>query len=337
MVLGRLAWGVGLILIVTGLVFAIFELLPAGDPAMSRPGVSPEQAEAVHQAIGSDRPILVQYGEFLGDLVRLDLGNSYRDGAPVNELVAERLPATLLLIFMATIVWMILGVLAGVVASARRGGILDRVGSWVSVLLISTPVFVLGYLGLLALAAGSGSFVSLLPGIGAYAEAESFPDRVAAVLLPSLVLGLGAAGIYFRLARAAIGEELRSNYVLAARARGVGESRILWRHAFRTGLSPMLTLIGLDFALIAAGNVVLVEAVFNMPGIGGLMVSSIQDSDLPVVEALVLLTAALVVVVNIAVDVAQMLLDPRVRQGTWSENRRSRGAVPPPRDPSTSS
>lgn len=337
MIAGRIAWGLILVLLVTALVFVIFNVLPTGDPANTRTGATPQQIEQVRHAMGLDDPVYVQYGNFLGDLARFDLGTSYRYGVPVTELVFDRLPVTLLLVSLATMIWLVLGVALGVLAAARPGSLFDRLAGAGSIVLISTPVFVLGYMALLAFASGSDSLVPLLPGIGAYPEADDFPNRVAALILPALVLGMGLVGLYFRLARATIREELTRYYVLAARARGLGESRILWRHAFRAGLTPMLTLIGLDFALIAAGNVVLVEAVFNVPGIGGLMVTSIQRSDLPVVEGVVLFTAILVIVVNIAIDIAEGILDPRIRQPGPSRRRRSPDAVRPVRDPSTSS
>ncbi len=337
-ILPRLAWGLGLVILMTALVFIIFNVLPTGDPAELRTGASPGQIEEVREALGRDQPVYAQYADFLGDLAHLDLGTSYRYGVPVTELIADRLPATLMLMSMAALVWILAGVLFGVLAAARPGTALDRLGGVGSLALISLPVFVLGYVMLLLFAVGSDALIPVLPGVGAYLEADDFPSRLAALILPALALGLCSAGTYFRLSRARIGEELQRYSVLGARARGVEEDRILWRHAFRAGLSPMLTLIGLDFALAAAGNVVLVEAVFNVPGVGGLLVSAIQRSDLPVIEGVVIFTSVMVIVVNIGVDIFQSRVDPRIKQpGLMSSTTSNQGSAGSARGPSPSS
>ncbi|MDQ2622767.1 MAG: ABC transporter permease, partial [Actinomycetota bacterium] len=210
-VLRRLLWGVLIVLAVTGLVFLLFYVFPAGDPAALRAGrtASPEQVDEVRQALGLDRPLFVQYGIFLWDLViHFDLGYSYQYGAPVSELIRERLPITLGLVFGAAVIWLGVGVTFGVRSAARPGSIFDRASAFGSLALLSAPVFWLGYMALILFSLGAGSVLPVLPGIGAYLDAGSLPEKVAALILPCLVLGLSSAAIYVRLTRAVMTEQL---------------------------------------------------------------------------------------------------------------------------------
>lgn len=312
----RLLWGLLLLLTASTLVFAIFYLFPSGDAAVIRAGrfASEAQIADVRHSLGLDQPFYIQYGIFLRDLVfSFDLGQSYRYGVPVTELIGDRLPTTLLLIFGAMVIWLGLGVTLGVTTAAQRSSALDRATGVVSLAFLSAPVFWLGYLALLLFAAGAGTLLPVFPGIGAYIEADGIPEKLAAMLLPWLVLGLSSAAIYVRLARSAMVDQLGSGYVTAARARGLPERSVRWGHAARTGLAPMLTLVGIDISVILAGNVVLVETVFNLPGIGGLLTASVERSDLPVIQGIVVVSAIFVVLANIVVDLIYAALDPRFK------------------------
>lgn len=315
-VIRRLLWGALLILTASALVFVIFYVFPSGDAAVIRAGrfATPAQVEEVRHSLGLDRSVFEQYGIFLWDLVvHFDLGYSYQYGVPVTDLIGERLPATLLLIGGSLVIWLGLGVTLGVSTAAKRSSVLDKTTGIASIALLSAPVFWLGYLALLLFSVGAGELLPVFPGIGAYIEADGIADKLAALILPWLVLGLSSAAIYVRLTRSAMVEQLGSVYVTAARARGLSERSVRWGHAARSGLAPMLTLVGIDISVILAGNVVLVETVFNVPGLGGLLTSSVERSDLPVIQGIVVVAAIFVVAVNIVVDLFYASIDPRVK------------------------
>lgn len=312
----RVAWGVGILFAVTGIVFLIFYALPSGDPAAVRVGhrADPEQLAAVREALGLDRSPFIQYGIFLRDLLLdFDLGFSYQSGVSVNSLIADRLPATLLLVGGAAVVWLGAGILAGVLSAGRPGSLLDRAIGAMSLGLISAPVFWLGYLALYMFALGAGVLWPVFPGVGSYIDATSFGDKCAALILPWLVLGLSSSGLYARLVRATVRDELERDHVVAARARGMSESRVLWRHGARTGMTPVLTLLGIDLGFILIGNALLVEITFNIPGLGSLLMGSVERADLPIVQGVILVVAVIVIVANLAVDILYTALDPRVR------------------------
>jgi len=313
--LRRLLWGAVIVLAVSGLVFLMFYVFPTGDPAALRAGrmASPEQIDEVRRALGLDRPFYVQYGIFLRDLIlHFDLGHSYQYGVPVTELIGERAPVTFALVLGAAAIWLGVGIPVGMWSAARSGSLFDRFAGFGSLALLSAPVFWIGYVALILFSVGAGSVLPLLPGIGAYIEADSLPERAAALILPCLVLGLSSAAIYVRLTRAVMSEQLESEYVTAARARGIPEREVLWSHAARSGFAPILAMLGIDLSLALAGNVVLIETVFNVPGVGSLLTQSIDRSDLPLTQGIVLVAAGFVVLVNIAVDLIHALVDPRV-------------------------
>lgn len=306
-----------IVLGVSVIVFLLFYVLPTGDPAAIRAGryASPEQIMEVRHALGLDRPLPVQYGIFLWNLIaHFDLGFSYQHLAPVNDLIWARLPVTLALVAGAAVIWLAVGVGAGVAGAARPGSLFDRTAGLSSLVLLSAPVFWLGYVALILFSAGAGALLPVLPGIGAYLGAENLPEKVAALILPWLVLGLSSAAAYVRLTRAVVSEELAQPYVTAARARGLPERRVRWAHAARTGMAPLIGLIGLDLGLILTGNVVLVETVFNLPGLGRLLTESIERSDLPLTQGIVLVSACFIVVTTILADLIHAALDPRTRR-----------------------
>lgn len=316
-VLGRVAWAIFLALLVVALVFVIFRVMPSGDPASLRAGrlASPEQIEAIRDAMGLDRPVFVQFGIFVRDLVlHFDLGTSARTGTDVKEMVFGRIPVTLMLVAGASLVWFFAGIVGGVLGGAKAGSTGDRLAGAASLFLVSAPVFWVGYMAIFLFGAAVG-LLPVLPGVGGWGESSQWSGHLAALLLPALVLGVASAAVYYRLTRVAIRSELRSAYAFAADARGLKRGTVVWRHAAPTGLTPIIGLAGLDLGLLLAGNVILVETVFNLPGLGSLFTSSIDRSDLPVIEALVLLSALFMVLVNLVADIAFRISDPRPDRG----------------------
>jgi len=302
---------------VSAIVFIIFYALPTGDPATQRvgPDATPEQIAAVRHGLGLDRPLYSQYGRFLWNLfAHFDLGYSYQYLLPVKQLIWQRLPVTLALIAGAVVVSLGVGVGLGVASAARPESNLDRTAGLGSLILISAPVFWLGYMALILFSVGGSTVFPVLPGVGAWIGADTFPQRVATLILPWLVLGLSSAAVYFRFTREVVADELDRPYVTAARARGIPEGQIRWRYAVRTGMAPLLAMAGLDLGLVLAGNVVLVETVFNLPGVGRLLTESIERSDLPLTQGIVLASAGIIVLMTIAIDLAHAAFDPRVRR-----------------------
>lgn len=312
---GRLLWAVLLMTVVSALVFVIFNVLPGGDIAAQRagPGATPAEVEEVRHGLGLDRPVPVQFGIWFRDLVlHQDLGFSHYSDVGVGPLIVDRLPVTLLLMAGAALIWLLGGLVLGIVASDRRGGRLDRLLGGASLVAISAPVFWLGYVALLGFAAGSGTLLPFLPGVGAYLDAEGWFAHLWSLTLPCLVLGVTLAAFYFRVTRATVGDQMGSAYVTAARARGLSEGTVLWRHAARTGIVPIIGLAGIDMGMILAGNVVIVETVFNVPGVGRLLTDGIGHSDTPVVQGVIVFACLGVVLTMMVADLVCALLDPRL-------------------------
>lgn len=311
----RVIWGFAMAIAVSAIVFVIFYVLPSGDPAVMRagPGATPEQVEVVRHSLALDRPPHAQYAQFLWNLtVHHDLGYSYHHLMPVSSLIWSRLPVTLALVVGGVAIALVAGIGLGVRSAGRPGSNLDRAVSFGSLVLISAPVFWLGFVAAMLFSRGTISFLPDLPGPGAWIGAETLAQSLGALILPWLVLGFSSAAIYFRFTREIVIDELNQPYVTAARARGISENRIR-RYALRTGMAPLLALAGLDLGLVLAGNVILVETVFNLPGVGRLLVESVERADLPLTQGIVLVGLVAVVVVTIAVDVTHAAIDPRAR------------------------
>lgn len=314
-VVRRLLWGVVLLALVSLVTFVLFYVLPSGDPAQLRAGrhASPETVAQIRRALGLDEPLWTQYWRFLKGLVlHFDLGYSYYSGAPVTSLIADRLPATLSLALGAVVLWVLIGTPIAIVAALRPRSWLDRLLMGGALVAISAPVYWVGLLALYLLADDIGA-LPLLPGAGSYVPLTEDPVRwLGSLVLPWLVLAGAFAAAYARLLRARLIEALGEDHVRMARAKGLPERRVVLRHGVRTALAPVVTAAGMELGLLL-GGAVLVETVFNVPGIGRLNYDAIVHADLPVIQGTVLLAALAVVVTSIAVDVAYALLDPRVR------------------------
>ena len=287
-------WGVATV------VFVMARLLP-GDPARVIAGVlaSPEDVERIRQSMGLDKPLLVQYGTFLGSLLRLNLGVSAHTNAPVVEEIGSRLPYTIELAVVALVLAVTVGLLAGVAAAVRRNTMLDLLISSFSVFGVSMPVYWLGLMMIIVFAID----FHLLPAAGA--------DEPASILMPAVTLALFSLGLIARMTRSSMLEVLGQDYVRTARAKGAPFRSVVFRHALRNALLPIMTVIGLQFGALLGGAVV-TETVFAWPGVGRLLIDSIFFRDYPVVQGLVLMFGTTFVVINLLVDLLYAYVDPRI-------------------------
>ena len=297
----RLVLTIPVLLGVATLVFSLIHLIP-GDPAQAMLGEAAPQAdvEELRRQLGLDRPLLEQYGAFLRGLVRGDLGTSLRTGMPVTEQIVERMPATFELAAAAMFVAIAFSMPLGIAAAVRRGTVVDHAAMTASLAGVSVPNFWLGPLLAIVFAVELGWLP--VSGRGTWGH----------LVLPAISLGAALAAILARMTRATMLEELREQYVQAARARGVSRSRAVLRHAFRNSLIPVVTLVGLQFGAVLTGAVI-TETIFAWPGIGRLLIQSIGFRDYPLVQGCILLIALTYVGVNLLTDVIYGFLDPRIR------------------------
>ncbi len=305
----RLGWSVVVLLAIAVLTFFVTYILPA-DPARMIAGIraTPEDVDRIRHALGLDQPFLVQLGQYLGRLLQGDFGHSYIQNRDVLSLVLERFPATLQLAVAGLFVALAIGLPLGVYAATHKGTWPDRFSTLVVTILVSAPAFVVGYLLL--------NFLAFQPQILAHVEIFPIggykPLDVRYLALPAITLGFAAAAYYTRLTRTAMIDELTKDYVQTGRAKGLRDRRILWRHTFRNAVGPVLSQIGLDLGFFL-GGVVVVERIFSWPGIGKLAVDSIVTADVPLILGTVLFGTLCVVLANLAVDVVQVMIDPRIR------------------------
>lgn len=297
----RLALTVPVLLGVATLVFSLIHLIP-GDPAQAMLGeaATPQDVEELRRRLGLDRPLLEQYGAFLSGVTRGDLGTSLRTGQPVASQILERMPATAELAAAAMIVAILCSIPLGIAAAVRRGTGVDHGAMTLALAGVSIPNFWLGPLLAIIFSVELG----WLPVSGR--------GTLAHLVLPAFSLGAALAAILARMTRATLLEELREQYVVAARARGVSRVRAVMRHAFRNSLIPVVTLIGLQFGSVLTGAVI-TETIFAWPGIGRLLIQSIGFRDYPLVQGCILLIAVTYVGVNLLTDLVYGILDPRIR------------------------
>jgi peptide/nickel transport system permease protein len=314
-IIRRILWGVLLLIAVTALTFVLFRILPTGDPARLRAGrvASPQVVAAIRHDLGLDKSLFAQFWIYMKEVfLHFNLGFSYYSSAPVRGLIANRLPATLSLVLGASIVWLAVGLPVGIVSALRRRTLSDRVSMGTALVFVSAPEYWLGLIALYLFAADIGK-VKVFPGAGSYVGLTSSPWKwFSSLLLPWLVLAAGSAAIYARLMRGSLSETMEEDYIRTARAKGLSERRVVMRHGVRAAINPIVTILALDIATLL-GSAVLVETVFNIPGIGRLNYDAITHSDFPIVQGTVLLGALFIVVANILVDIAYAYLDPRVR------------------------
>ncbi|HZE36383.1 MAG TPA: ABC transporter permease [Candidatus Eisenbacteria bacterium] len=307
----RLVALVPTLLLVSVLIFSLQQLLP-GDPALALAGEDhdPAAVAAIRAKYHLDRPLVVQYRIWLGNVLRGDFGESLRNRIPVSELLASKLPVTVELAVCSMLVALLLGLPAGVLSATRKGTPLDFTANLVALSGLSVPHFWLGIMLILLFAVRLG----WLPASG-YATPWEDPLRnLTTLLLPSIVLGTGVAGVMMRHTRSAMMQTLDADYVRTARAKSVPERLVVLKHALRNALIPIITLGAIEFGRLLSGAV-LTEQIFNIPGFGKLLVDGVFNRDYAVVQAVVLVSAALYVLLNLLADVLYFVANPRMRGG----------------------
>jgi peptide/nickel transport system permease protein len=311
----RLLWAVLLLWVVSFVTFLVFYALPSADPAVLRAGRTPSPAvlESIRETLGLNEPWYVQYWRYIRDLVlHFDFGYSYQNDAPVRELLFDRIPATASLVIGAAVVWVAVGVPVGVISATRRHSWLDRLAMGSALIAISAPVYWLGLVSLYVFADDIGR-LPLFKGAGSYVPLTEDPwGWFQSLILPWLVLAATFAAFYARLMRANLSEVMGEDYIRTARAKGLRERRVVWRHGVRSAATPIVTVLGLDIGILL-GGAILTETVFNIPGIGRLAFSAIRQADLPIIQGTVLFGALFIVLANLIVDIVYAYLDPRVR------------------------
>ena len=294
---------------VSVLIFSLQKLLP-GDAAVALAGEEndPAAVAAIRARYHLDRPVVVQYGIWMARVLRGDLGESLRNRLPVAELLAAKLPVTVELAVCSMTVALVIGIPAGVLSAARRGGPVDVAANVVALSGLSVPHFWLGIMLILLFAVRLG----WLPASGYVPPWEDFGRNLTTILLPSVVLGTGVAGVMMRHTRGAMLQVLDADYVRTARAKSVPERLVVLKHALRNALIPVITLGAIEFGRLLSGAV-LTEQIFAIPGFGKMLVDGVLNRDYAVVQGVVLVSATLYVLLNLLADVLYFLANPRLR------------------------
>jgi peptide/nickel transport system permease protein len=313
-VIRRVLWGLLMLVIVCGLTFVLFRVLPTGNPAVLRAGRDPQPKliKEIEAVLGLNKPLYTQFWDYLkGIFLHFNFGFSYYSQESVLALIKERLPATISLTLGAAVLWVIAGVGVGIISAIKRHTFLDRFSMGTALVAVSAPSFWLGLLALFFFASDIGKF-RILPGAGSYVGLTYDPWKwFTSMIMPWLVLAASSAAIFARLMRGNLLEVMDEDYIRTARAKGLPERKVL-RQGVRSSINPIVTLLGLEVGILL-GGAVLVETVFNIPGVGRLAYTSIINADFSVIQGTVLLAAMFIIVANIVVDVLYAYLDPRVR------------------------
>ena len=294
---------------VSFVVFMIIHMVP-GDPVRIMLGLQADQAkvEEIRRMMGFNRPLIVQYGDWLWSALHGDLGESFITGASVGPAVAERLPATLSLALAGLTIALVIALPAGVISALRPGSLIDYVAMFFSQIGVSLPDFWLGILLILIFSLGLG----WLPPSGYASPFEDLGGWLSHLVLPAMTIGLITASILTRFIRSAVLEVLHQNYVRTARAKGLPERRVINRHVMLNAAIPIVTIVGLQMASLL-GGVIIVEVIFAWPGLGRLALDAVVRRDYPMVQGAVLLVALTFAVINVLVDLLYAYLDPRIK------------------------
>jgi len=329
--LTRIALVIPMVLILLTLVFLLMRVAP-GDPISSSLGgrVPQEEVERIKAELGYDRPIYVQYAEYLADIARGDFGTAITDRREIRDIIKENGAATLELTFFAMIVAIVVGVLFGLLAGRYRDTWIDGGGRLFGIVIYAMPVFFLGLMAQLFF----GSYLGWLPTsdraspiVDATLEThtniytidtiinrdwDAFVDVSKHLILPAVTLGLVTAGVFIRLVRVNVIRTMKDDYIEAARARGIDERSVVYHHAFRNALVPVITIVGLTVALLLSGAV-LTETTFNWPGIGKTLIDYLENRDYTAVQGIVVVFALIVVLASLIIDFVNAYIDPRIR------------------------
>ncbi len=297
------------LLLVSVIVFSLIHLTP-GDPATSMLGeeATPQAVAALRAKLGLDQPIPIQYVKWLASVVRGDLGRSIRSNQPVSEAIVERLPVTVELAILAVTISLLIAIPAGIVAAMRRNSALDAGSTFVALLGVSLPNFFLAILLILLF----GVKLRWLPPFGYQPLTQGLGGNLQRMILPAITLGTALAAIVTRMMRSSLLEVLDQDYIRTARAKGLGEVRMVRAHALKNALMPVVTIVGLQIGGLLGGAII-TESIFVLPGIGRLLVDAIFQRDFPLVQGVVLFVSLAFLFSNFAVDLAYAYLDPRIR------------------------
>ncbi len=311
--LKRIALIIPTVLLVTIIVFTVMRLLP-GDPALvilseGDAAFTQEELEDLRRQLGTDRPIVVQYVDWIGGLVRGDLGTSiWRSGQPVTKLVGDRIFRTLELAVLAILIAVLFAVPLGVISAIKPDSVIDYFSRVIALVGISIPTFFAGLLVVLVLSRGFG----WLPPLG-YEDLWDNPwKNLQQMFLPALALGFYDMAFIARVTRSSMMEIIREDYMRTARAKGLGERIVLVRHGLKNAVLPILTISGWQFGRLFGGTVI-IESIFKVPGIGTLLIETVFQRDFPTIQAIIIVIAVSIVIINLLVDLLYGLLDPRIR------------------------
>ena len=310
----RILLGLVVLWVIATVVFVMFFVAPSNVARLiAGRQATPETVALVKHRLGLDRPILDQYGSYMWNLLHGDVGYSFYNSTSVRSLIWERVPVTLSLAVGAAVLWLLIGVSSGVLAATRPRSVADRIVTVTALVFYSMPAFLLGLIFLYFLffrlhLAG----IDFFPGSGYVPLTESPLEWARHLLLPWFTIALVTAALYSRLTRGSMLDVLGEDYIRTARAKGLRERRVVYRHGLRSAVTPVVTQFGIDLGTLL-GGVIIVENIFGLPGLGQLAVQSVTSQDLPVIIGTVVLAAAFIVAANIAVDVCYAVLDPRVR------------------------
>jgi peptide/nickel transport system permease protein len=306
------------LVLISVLIFLIFMKLPAGDPARRNAGraTTPQTIHAVRRALGLNKPLWVQYGRFAKGLIpwpgfwmNRQVYFSWSDNVPVWEELKQRIPVTTALALGAAVFWLLLGIPIGILSAIRRRSIVDRGGMVFALLGVSLPTFWLGYMFIFTFTIK----LHLLPGAGIPADENTLQAVLhGRFLLPWMVLMLSFAAFYARMTRGNLIETMTEDYIRTARAKGLTERRVIFKHGLRSALTPVVTMFGMDLGILLGGAAI-TEQVFNLNGIGKYLVDSLTRQDFPATMGVTVFASFFIVIANLVVDVVYAFLDPRVR------------------------
>src|SRR6266496_4909617 len=311
----RLLWSLLLLFVISFLVFLIFFVLPSADPALARAGRNPDPdlVKELNKTYGLDKPFYVQFWLYIKALaLHFNFGYSYQNQVNVRHEIFDRLPATMSLALGAAVVWLLAGIPIGILSAVKRGKFIERIAMGAALVGISAPVYWLGLVSIYLFSKDIGQIKIFDPPGGYVPIWDNASVWFKSLILPWLVLATAFAAVYARFMRSNLIDVLDEDYIRTARAKGLRERRVVFRHGLRSAITPIVTIFGLDLGILF-GGAILTETVFNIPGIGRIAFDSIQKGDLPTVQGTVLVGAMAIITFNLLVDIAYAFIDPRVR------------------------